>query len=112
MNRTKIVCVLASVSAAAALFAGCGGGPSDGEFVQACMNPSGLQMVKMTEEMCQCAATYARKNFDSKLHRVLVLNMQGKKQESEALVEGMSFDDRAKFAAQQFEMVGQCLGPG
>ena len=39
----------------------------------------------------------------------MVLNMQGKKQESEALVEGMSFDERAKFAKQQFEVVGACV---
>ena len=59
--------------------------------------------------MCQCAAKYARENFDPKLQRVMVLNMQGKKQESEALIDGMSFDDRAKFAAQQFEVIGQCV---
>ena len=112
MSRTKVVCALATISAAAALLAGCAGGPSDGEFVQACMNQKGLQMVKMTEQMCQCAATYARKHFDPKLHQVLVLDMQGKKQQSEAMVDGMSFDDRAKFAAQQFEMVGKCLAPG
>lgn len=97
--------------ATSALLAACTGGPSDGEFVQACMNQQGVQMVKMTEEMCQCAAKYARENFDPKLHHVLVLNMHGKKQESEALIADLSFDDRAKFAMQQFEMVGACLAP-
>ena len=111
MSSTKIACMLA-VASTTALLAGCAGGPSDGEFVQACMNQKGLQMVKMTESMCQCASKFAHEHFDPKLQRVLVLDMQGKKQEEEALVDGMSLDDRAKFAGQQFEMVGQCLGPG
>ena len=98
-----------AIAAATALLTACAGGPSDAEFVQACMNQKGIQMVKMTTEMCQCAAKYARENFDPKLHRVMVLNMQGKKQESEALIDGMSFDDRAKFAGQQFEVIGQCV---
>ncbi len=105
MNRSTV----AIAATAAALLAGCSGGPSDGEFVQACTNQTGVQMVKMTEEMCQCAAKYSRENFEPRLQRVLVLNMQGKKQESEALIDGMSFDDRAKFAEQQFEVIGQCV---
>jgi hypothetical protein len=39
----------------------------------------------------------------------MVLNMQSKKQQSEALVEGMSFDECAKFAMQQFEVIGACV---
>lgn len=102
MNRITIAI------AAAALLAGCSG-VSDGEFVQACMNQKGVQMVKMTEEMCQCAAKYSRENFEPKLQSVMLLNMQGKNQEAEALIDGMSFDDRAKFAQQQFEVIGQCV---
>jgi hypothetical protein len=101
--RTSIFCVIAI------LFAACSGGPSEGEFVQACLNQKGVQMVKMTEEMCQCAARYSRENFEPRLQQVLLLNMQGRKQESEALIDGMSFDDRAKFAEQQFEVIGQCI---
>ena len=105
MNRTRIVIALAAASAA---LGGCGGG-MEGEFVQACMNQKGVQMVKVTQEMCQCAAKYARENLDPKLQKAMVLNMQGKKQESEALVEGMSFDERAAFAMQQFEVIGACV---
>ena len=90
--------------------AACSSGPSDGEFVQACMNQRGPQMVKVTDDMCQCAATFARKNFDPKLRQALVLDMQGRKQESKALVEGMSFEARGEFAMKQFGMVGQCIG--
>jgi len=106
MNRTIIVYAL--VAAGAAL-GGCGGGINEGEFVKACMNQKGVQMVKVTEEMCRCAAKYSRENFDAKLQRAMVLNMQGKKQESEALVEGMSFEERATFAMKQFEVIGACV---
>ena len=106
MNRTRIVYALV---AAGAVLGGCGGGINEGEFVQACMNQKGVQMVKVTEAMCQCAARYTRENFEPKLQRAMVLNMQGKKQESEALVEGMSFDERAQFAVQQFEVIGACV---
>ena len=88
----------------------CSAGPGDGEFVQACLNQPGPQLVKVTESMCKCAANFAHENFDPKLRQALVLNMQGRKQESEALVEGMSFEDRAQFAMKQFGMVGACLG--
>lgn len=109
MKRTRIVSALVAAGAALAALGGCGAGPADGEFVQACMNQKGIQMVKVTEEMCSCAAKYSRENLDPKLRQAMVLNMQGKKQESEALVEGMSFDERAKFAMQQFEVIGACV---
>ena len=98
--------VLLSISSIT--LAACSGGPSDGEFVQACLNQRG-QMVKMTEATCQCAASYSRENLDPKLRQLLVLDMQGRKQEEEALANGMSFEDRGKFAMKQMEMVGRCL---
>ena len=114
MTLNRLAPLLASALLALPLLTGCAGGPSDGEFVQACMKQGehSLQMVKMTEEMCQCAATYARENFPPPVRQAMALNMEGRKQESEALLQGMSFDDRAKFAMQQFEMVGKCLNPG
>jgi hypothetical protein len=79
MNRTRIACALVAAGAAVVALGGCaGGGPGEGEFVQACMNQS--------------------QN-----------SMQGRKQESEALVEGMSFEERAQFAMQQFEVIGSCV---
>jgi hypothetical protein len=100
---------LATITAVATLTA-CGAGPSDGEFVQACMSQRGPQLVKVTDAMCQCAATFARQNFAPKLRQALVLDMQGRKQEAEALLEGVSFEARGEFAMKQFGMVGQCLG--
>jgi hypothetical protein len=107
MNRKRIVCAL--VAAAGAALGGCGGGPAAGEFVQACMNQKGVQMVKVTEEMCRCAAKQAHENLDPKLQRAMVLDMQGKKQEAEALVADLSFEERAQFAMQQFQVIGACV---
>lgn len=110
MNRSLVTFQSASLLVAAILLAGCSGGPSKGEFVKACLNQKGPQIVRLTEEMCDCAADYASENFEPRLQRVLVLNMEGKKQEAEALVEDMSFEDRAEFAVKQFEVVGKCVG--
>jgi hypothetical protein len=113
MSHNRIALLLAPVVLVLPFFAACAGGPSDGEFVQACLssNERGLNMVKMTEEMCKCAATYARENFAPPVRQAMTLNLQGRKQESEALLQDMSFEERAKFATQQFEMVGKCLDP-
>jgi hypothetical protein len=113
MYPNRIALILAPALAMLPLLAACAGGPSDGEFVQACLKQGehSLQMVKMTEEMCKCAATYARENFAPPVRQAMTLDMQGRKPESEALLEGMSFEERAKFATQQFEMVGKCLDP-
>jgi hypothetical protein len=99
-----------AVSTALATLTACSAGPSDGEFVQACVSQRGPQLVKVTHAMCECAATFARQNFDPKLRQALVLDMQGRKQDAEALLDGMSFEARGEFAMKQFGMVGQCIG--
>jgi hypothetical protein len=105
---------IASLLIACAPLGACSGGPSDGEFVQACLAQRN-QMVRMTEDTCKGAASYARENLDAKLRQMLLLDMQGRKQEVEALADGMSFEDRGRFAMKQIEMVGRCvadIGPG
>jgi hypothetical protein len=97
------------IAIAAIVLGACSGGPSDGEFVQVCLKQTG-QMVRMTETTCKCAASYARENFDPKQRQALLLSMQGRKQDAEALMDGMSFEDRGRFAMKQFDMVGSCLG--
>jgi hypothetical protein len=108
MKHIRIVSTVVAAALLAAL-GGCGGGPAEGEFVQACMNQKGVQMVQVTEAMCRCAAKYSHENLEPRLQQAMVLNMQGRKQESEALVEDLSFEERAKFAMQQFEVIGACV---
>ena len=62
-----------------------------------------------TQAMCQCGAHEARAALDPKLFDAMVLDMQGKKQEAEALVSDMPLDQRGEFAMQQFSILGKCL---
>ncbi len=82
---------------------GGGGGPSDAEFTQAC-----LASPAADQKICECAAHAARSTLSPDLYKVMVLDMQGKKQEEAALTEKMSFDQRAEFGMHQFEILGKC----
>jgi hypothetical protein len=86
------------------IVAACGkGGPSEAEFVEAC------KTTQATPAACACAAKEAKKQLSTKLYTLMVLDMQGKRQEVAALAEDMSFDERAKFAEQQFAILGKCM---
>ncbi len=101
------VACIASLPLLGVLLAGCAGGPSEGEFVQACMATSHPQLV--TEAMCQCGAREAKSSLPPELYRAMVLDMQGKKQEEEASLGDLSFEKRADFAMKQFAILGKCL---
>ena len=87
----------------------CAPGPSEAAFVQACMAQRSPG-IGVTEEMCQCGAREAKDTLPPKLVQAMILHMEGKKQESEALLGDMSFDDRAEFGMKQFAILGKCLG--
>jgi hypothetical protein len=107
MMRTRRWHIPACTFAVSCALLACSRGKNEAEFVQACM--TGPQE-HTTRETCQCAAREASARLSPQLFRVMVLDMQGKKQELEAEVGNMSFDDRAAFAKQQFEILGKCLG--
>jgi hypothetical protein len=90
------------------LLMGCAQGPSEAEFVQACMKSSSPQM-GVTEAMCQCAAGEAKSTLPSELYSAMVLDMQGRKQEAEAAASHLSFEQRADFAMKQFAILGKCV---
>jgi hypothetical protein len=90
------------------LLGGCAQGPSEAEFVQACLSSSSPQM-GVTQAICQCGAREARSKLPADHYRAMVLTMQGKKQEAESLLGDMSFEKRAEFAMEQFQVLGQCL---
>lgn len=95
-----------SIAAAAAglLLSACGSGPSEAEYVQAC-----VKSPLATEKSCQCAARESRSSLPAHVYTAIVLDMQGKKQESEAILGKLNFDERAEFGMKQFEIVGKCL---
>jgi hypothetical protein len=83
--------------------AACTKGPSNAEFVQACVK------TQATQAMCECGAREARSKLSSKLYTAMVLDMQGKKPGLEALTAKMTMDERAAFAMQQFQILGKCM---
>jgi len=62
-----------------------------------------------TEALCRCGAHEARQRLPPQHFHAMVLHMQGKKQEAEQVLGDLSFEDRAKFAMEQFEILGACL---
>lgn len=99
----NIVCA----SVATIWLGACTAGPSDGEFVEACMKSNATEVA--TAAICQCGAREARKRVSPQHFQAMVMHMQGKKQEAEQLLGDLSFEDRAKFAMEQFEVLGACL---
>lgn len=103
MNRPIHFIALVPAASLLALLSACGGGASETEFVQACVKSQASQ------SECECAAKTAKDSMSGERYKMMVLDMQGKKQEVEALAQKMSFADRAAFAAQQFEVLGKCV---
>jgi hypothetical protein len=98
---------LTAACAAIPMLVACAGGASEGEFVEACLKGGSQEMA--TTEICQCGAREAHARLSAQHFHAMVLDMQGKKQEAEQLLGDLSFDDRAKFAMEQFEVLGACL---
>jgi len=107
MSKTTIARALASVLAAGGMLVACSEGPSEGEFVKACLASSQPQAVDA--KMCSCMAHEAKSTLSAKFYQAMILDMQGKKQEEEALLGDMPFDQRAAFGMKQFQVLGKCL---
>ncbi len=102
MNQlARIRIVLVSAILAGSLDAG-GSGPGEAEFVQACLT------TQATKPACECGARTAKGTLSTDHYRMMVLDMQGKRQELEAMSEKMNFQQRAAFAQEQFEVLGKC----
>jgi hypothetical protein len=86
---------------------GCGGGPSTGEFVAACLESSTFQEV--TEDMCECAADVARSSFPDHVYTAMVYDMQGRKQEAAALTEKMTTEEQMGMMEGSAKIIGQCF---
>lgn len=102
IHSTKVRGLALAIGLGVAISA-CDKGPSEDEFVQACAK------TQATPTMCKCAAKEAKAQLSTKLYTLMVLDMQGKKQEVEAMAADMSFDERAAFAQKQFEILGKCM---
>ena len=112
-----------SRSGAAALFivlaGGCDSGPSDSEFITACLAEGERGANKMMrremgvkgEEFCKCGAKEARSVFSPQARQAMVLGMQGKKAEAHAIGEKMSAQEQDAFMKGTMTIFNTCAKP-
>lgn len=104
------------VLAAAALFIGCGGGPSETEFVEACVKEgqsSASQLLDQElgvtrEAFCKCGANVAKSGLSADGYRAMVLDMQGKGEEAAAITSKMDESDQLAVVKVAADMLEQC----
>jgi hypothetical protein len=115
----RVACSVASITLIA-LLAACGRGPSEAEFVAACLKEGEMGANKMlrremgfnSEAGCQCAAKEAASSMSADARHSMVLNMQGKKQEAKAIVAKMSEAEQMASMSGGFELFKKCAGRG
>lgn len=101
-----------------ALLAGCDGGPSDSEFIAACLAEGERGANKMMrremgvkgEDFCKCGAKEARSVFSVQARKAMVLGMQGKKADAHAIGEKMSPQEQDAFMKGTMTMFNACAG--
>jgi hypothetical protein len=106
---------LTALAIAALLFAACDSGPSESEYVQACLKEGGANNLAMTkgmdrEKVCKCSASAAKSALSADGYRLMVLEMQGKRQEVAALHAKMSEADKMGVMQAMLNSLGKCAG--
>ena len=102
------------------LLAACDGGPSESEFVAACIKEGETGANKMlrremgfkSETGCQCMAKEAASSLSADARQSMILNMQGKMQESKAIMAKMSEADKMAAMNAALELLKKCAGSG
>ncbi len=102
-----------------ALAAGCDSGPSDSEFITACIAEGERGANKMMrremgvkgEDFCECGAKEARSAFSPQARQAMVLGMQGKKAEAHAIGEKMSAQEQDAFMKGTMTIFNACAKP-
>ena len=102
-----------------ALLTACGGGgPSDSEFVAACMNEGqGAASQMLDRELgvtrdafCTCGAPVARASLSWDGYRAMILDMQGKREEASSITSKMSESEQQAALEVIGKMLEQCAG--
>ena len=114
-RRSTPSLVITVVVVAASLMA-CGGGPSETEFVEACLlegKSASSQLLDRElgvtrEAFCKCGAGVAKSSLSDDGYRAMVLDMQGKREEAAAIASKMSEDDQVLSVKVAGDMVEQC----
>lgn len=115
LRRTP--CLVATVAVAGALAIACaGGGPSDTEFVEACLKEGqggasqllDKELGVTREAFCKCGANVARSALSADGYRAMVLEMQGKGDEARAITSKMSETEQLASVNAAGEMLEKC----
>jgi hypothetical protein len=102
-----------------ALVAACGdSGPSDSEFITACLAEGERGANKMMrremgvkgEDFCKCGAKEARSAMSPQARQAMVFGMQGKKAEAHAIGEKMSPQEQDAFMKGTMTLFTACAG--
>ncbi len=115
----RVLCRV-TVAIVATLLAACGRGPSEAEFVAACIKEGETGANKMlrremgfkSETGCQCMAKEAASSLSADARQSMILNMQGKMQESKAIMAKMSEADKMATMNAALELLKKCAGSG
>ena len=105
---------------AATLQAACDSGPSESEFVAACLSEGQKGANKALsraigvdrDKFCKCGASQAKASLSADGYRLMVLDMQGKRQEIVALQSKMSDAEKMAVMKAGFEALGRCVVGG
>lgn len=112
---------LALVVSSTTMLAACDSGPSESEFVTACLNEgrqgASRAMTKALgidrEKFCRCGAKAARAAMSADGLRLMVWGMQGgKRQEIAALQAKMSENEKMAVMNAGLDVFGKCAGGG
>ena len=117
--RGKRVLCRVTVAIMATLLAACDGGPSEAEYLAACLKEGETgagkalrkEMGVNNEAMCKCAAAEVRSSLSADARRSMILNMQGKRQESKAIISKMNEAEKMASMNAGLEMLKKCGGP-
>jgi hypothetical protein len=101
-----------------ALFTACSGGPSESEFVAACMiEGQGLASQMLDKELgvtrddfCKCGAGVAKSSLSSDGYRAMILDMQGKREEARNITSNMSESEQQAAVEALGKMLEKCAG--
>ena len=118
INKGNLMLCRVTAVILAALLAACESGPSEAEFVAACLKEGEIGVNKALRKearvkgdaFCKCAAKEARTNLSADAQRAMILDMQGKKQEAGAISSKMSDADQMAFMKGATTIFGKCVG--
>ncbi len=114
LSRRNVAAALAL-----ALVAACDSGPSDSDFITACLAEGERGANKMMrremgikgEDFCKCGAKEARSAMSPQARQAMVFGMQGKKAEAHAIGEKMSPQEQEAFMKGTMTLFNACAKP-